>query len=285
MPSRSVRLSSFLFALSSALNATPGVAAPVESVDHTPRFSGSEIDPALKDLFWNGRINLCWPAALAVAMVHQRLEHDPPFSRLLTPPAKASPMPDLIRYFAGACHTDPASGTGAADGIRCIADYYLASGYAADVQVVGVAWGGFQQVAPARHVDRAVSFADLLDGSRRDLGMVLSVGFYVLGAEKKVWNRAFGHAVTVTGFDLAPAAEGSLVTLHVVNPAVDYSKAALKYDPVTISMLVDQRPVLPESPNRILAVNGSTFTLPGGVYLIDNLTLFLPRDRDTASAP
>jgi hypothetical protein len=272
---------------SSVLQADPVALPNLESINHTPVAFAYEVDPALSDLFGKGLVNLCWPAAVAEAIAYQRNERVPAFSRLQPPPVRSGGMPDEIREFARLCKTDPNGGTGIADGVRCISDYYAASGYTPQVEVIGVWFMGLDQIAPAMFVNRGHQISDFRTALKEDRGMILTAGFYVFDAVHKTWTRTFGHAVTVTGYDYEPSWPDGKITLNVVNSAVKYAAKppARGFDKVEVAAFDNPYPAVPPPPNAHLTIKGSTFTTPGGVFLIEDLVIFSPGGIKTAGNP
>jgi hypothetical protein len=189
------------------------------------------------------------------------------FAALHAPVAKGAAA--WTRYFAERCGTDRETGTPLARGIRCIASYYAASGYAPDVQVIGQRLAGFEAVAPAQVSDRAVTLDDLADLDAQDYGVILATGLYRLDAASRAWVRVRGHSVLLRGHAAKDVWRGTRLRLDVIDPARGEMTAYVRAfaNPYVGASL----------PRNVeLALYGGSFEAGARVFLLEDVVAFRP---------
>ncbi len=175
----------------------------------------SQKDTLLKDLFSSNRKSeLCGPIVLANILKQQKTR----YSKL----AIRGSTEDLVRKLFVSCRTQRDGGTRMTHLKSCAEDFYKSSGYPNPlVKIVGP--DPFFNPGQ-EHLVKKLSFADVKQNIDRGYSVILEVGWYALDAVTKSWRQVGGHYVWVIGY--------SDHKLRVVNPEVDYSKAAKPYDEV-----------------------------------------------------
>jgi hypothetical protein len=185
-------------------------------------------DPALKDLFTNDQSLLCWPTAMAYQLDYQKNYRRPAYEKLrvLTDDVsvKKVSIVDQIRYLTNLCGVNTKVGTYPSQATDCISKFYQTSGYQAEISAIGPVVAGEHFADDVGLFDRAITVSDLRHHLKANSAIIAMVGYYTQSASDSTWHRLSGHFVSIMGYDYKKIWGDKKVSLHMVNPDIDYSR-------------------------------------------------------------
>ncbi len=246
------------------LNST---AAGAETINRAPNFEIFQHSEELRNHFGSaGADKLCWPSSLAHRMIYFQRYRNPAYPRLRLQATSAAD----VAYFARACGTSMAGGTSQKNKIPCILNFFHESDYSGKAFVIGSAATDFP-----RH--RAVVPADLLEPLRKDMGVILHVGWLRYDFARHAWSEKGSHSLNVYGFDYHAEWGEKRITLFVANPAVNYSSRAPghKYDTIELTQLTRQ-PGVSYPRGTGMVVSGPGFNQKDRLAVLDDIFVFSP---------
>jgi len=226
-------------------------------------------DPELTEyLSAQGTTGLCIPASIANAVLYETAFKTPKANLNLpgrtTDPQTGQPAVDsnaMIRYFAQACHYDPAlRGVRIPDEANCIVQFYQDSGYGkAEVKEIRKDVPGLRP--EVRYENRTPNLADIRSALQNGFEVIASVAM-LKPAANGAWSKVGSHSFNIYGV----TDQGLIVSNPTRAYNVDFVHPV--FDVVTFQSFSDT--------NSPLEVFGRTLERPGAHTLLVGLTLMKP---------
>lgn len=231
----------------------------------------------LTDLFGTNGNQLCAPISVTHAFSFLKYYRNPNFSTLMDMPdmdydGVANSYKDQIRYFFNVCNTDKEEGTRIWSFVDCMRSYITSSKMTPWAYIIGA----HPKDAPAGYdisqVRRSVTTVDVRTYAQAQLGIIMSIGWYVYNTQTKTYERKGGHYFNVYGYDYNNSWGENKIVLKVVNNWINYTgrDRSRMYDNVELSKFYGG----PE--NVTWEANGPGFTTTGYKALVENILVFLP---------
>ncbi|MBU6153474.1 MAG: hypothetical protein KGP28_04150 [Bdellovibrionales bacterium] len=248
----------------------------------------SQNDPALKDFFvkfnadGNGASNLCVPAAIGNALIHEYSRTSPRASALkfpgLSPDGQSVDTSILVRELASRCSYEESKNTfDPWSSVMCIIRLLRESGYR-DSSVKLIREDVDSTVEPGVvYLDKKPTLQDLVSAIQKGYQVLASFAHMKWDELKKQWVKTSGHSVGVMGFGKKIDSDDSSLVLYVQNPTGAYEMNLV--DPVfdQIDLKVrDDLGVFPQKYSNIEAKGGGRIKLnyPNRTAFLAGLILF-----------
>jgi hypothetical protein len=233
-------------------------------------------DPGLTEYLTAGGVTgLCVPAAISNALIYEYAFKANPASRLKLPGlitdenGESVDSNAMLRYFAKACNYTKAHGTPLIDGAKCIAQFYLDSGYTHG-EVRMIRKNVFDDSRLVALENRVPTIQDIQKGLDQGYEVLASVVMMAFNTQTQRWVKTGSHSFNVYGI-----VDHQLV---ISNPTRAYRMNFI--DPVFDLGAYDDSGNLPTSitpdPYSSIQLHGRLIDRDGSTTFLAGVTLIKP---------
>lgn len=238
-------------------------------VQFKPSYSFYQADPSLSDLFYKGASNLCWPAAMANAVMY--LERARPMAVTPITDLKISELgPKTTREFFEFCQTDSRLGSYIDKSFACVKNYLTESKINSYAAVFGKAGN---LAGTDQYYLESVSLQKLKKFLKYKFAVILHIAYYSRSKDK-TWSRGNGHYLNLIGYEDQNQRE---ILAWIMDPAKNYlvEKDSSFFDKFVIRETDAQGGAIAE--NVLLELEGGAYKKSENYrVLVEDILVFSP---------